>query len=77
MFYYLRYKVGEYALNLMATNTKSVDAITVLPKCTSIFIQTLRLSSKHKIQRSFYDSNYFLRGDNLYLHWWLNPLEHE
>ena len=77
IFCYLRHEISEYALDLIATHAKSVNATTVLPECTCIFTKTLGLPYRHKIQESFRDSDYPLRQDNLHPHLWLNPLEDE
>ena len=77
IFRYLRHEISEYALELIATHAKGVNATTVLPEYTSVFTKTLGLPSKYKIQESFRDPDHPLRQDDLHPHWWLNPLEDE
>ena len=77
IFCYLRHEISEYALDLIATHAKGVNATTVLPECKGVFTKTLGLPCKHKIQESFRDPDHPLRRDDLHPHWWLNPLEDE
>lgn len=49
IFRYLRHKISEYALDLIATYAKSVNATTILPECIDVFTKTLGLPCKHKI----------------------------
>ena len=49
IFCYLRHEISEYALDLIVTHTKSVNATTVLPECIDVFTKTLGLPCKHKI----------------------------
>ncbi len=53
IFRYLRNEISEYALDLIDTHAKSVNATTVLPECIGVFTKTLGLPCKHKIQESF------------------------
>ncbi len=76
-FRYLRHQISEYALDLIATLARCVNATKVLSKCKGVFTKTLGLLCKHKIQESFRDPDHPLRQDNLHPHWWLNPLEDE
>ncbi len=69
IFRFLRHEISEYALNLIATHAKGVNATTVLPEYTGVFTKTLVLPCKHKIQESFLDPDHSLRQDNLYPHW--------
>ena len=77
IFRYLRHEISEYALDLIATHAKDVNATTVLPECTGVFTKTLGLPCKHKIQESFRDPDHSLRRDDLHPHWWLNPRKDE
>ena len=58
IFCYLRHEISKYALDLIATHAKGVNATTVLPECTGVFTKTLGLSCKLKIQESFRDPDH-------------------
>ncbi len=60
IFLYLRHKIGEYVLDLIATHAKGVNATTVLPEFTYVFTKTLGLLYNHKIQESFRDLDHLL-----------------
>ncbi len=75
IFCYLRHKICQYALDLIATNAKDVNATTVLSKCTDVFTKPVGLLCKHKIQESFQNPDQPLQRDDLYPQWWLKPLE--
>ncbi len=77
IFRYFKNEISEYALDLIATYAKGVNATTVLPECKGVFTKTLGLPCKHKLQKSFWDPDHSLRQDDLHRHWWLNPLENE
>ncbi len=55
IFRYFRHEISKYALYLIATHVKDVNATTVLPKCAGVFTKILGLPCKHKIQESFRD----------------------
>ena len=41
MFRYLRHEISEYALDLIATHAKGVNATPILAECTGVFTKTL------------------------------------
>ncbi len=57
---YPRNEINEFALDLIATYARDVNATTVLPECKSVFKKTLGLPCKHKIQESFRDPDHSL-----------------
>ncbi len=53
IFRYLRHEISEYALDLIATHVKDVNATTVLPECTGVFKKPQGYPVSTKFKRVF------------------------